>query len=89
MHLRAKQVDLTWYVPLKQELYDAELPAGVHLREGLGLMDVQGGSTYPALLQRLGQSFLIHQASPRGVDQERTLTHLQEEQNRSIRGGAE
>lgn len=48
----------------------------VHLREGLRLVNVQGGSAYPALLQRLCQGLLIHQASPRGIDQERTLTHL-------------
>lgn len=46
------------------------------LREGLCLVHVQSGSTYPPLLQRLRQGLLVHQASPRGVDQERALTHL-------------
>lgn len=48
----------------------------VHLPEGFCLMDIQGSAAYSALLQRLGQGLLIHQTSPRSIDQERTLAHL-------------
>lgn len=50
-----------------------------YVREGLRLVHVQGGSTYPPLLQRLRQGLLVHQASPRRVHQEGALTHLQGE----------
>lgn len=39
-------------------------------------MDIQRGSPYPAFLQGLSQSLLIHQTSSCRVDQESTLTHL-------------
>lgn len=63
-------------VSLWEVFFFFSLNACVLLREGLRLVNVQGGSTYPPLLQRLGQGLLVHQASPRGVDQKRTLTHL-------------
>lgn len=44
--------------------------------EWLGLMNIQSCSSYPAFLQGLSQSFLIHQTAACRVDQERTLTHL-------------
>lgn len=58
----------------------------IFLPEGLRLVNVQRGSAYPPLFQRLRQGLLVHQASPRGVDQECTLTHLQSTQ--TSRGGA-
>lgn len=36
---------------------------GLAVPEGLRLVDVQGGASYPALLQGLGQRFLVHQAA--------------------------
>lgn len=36
---------------------------GLTVPEGLRLVHVQGGAPYPALLQGLGQRFLIHQAA--------------------------
>lgn len=44
--------------------------------ERFRLVNVQSGSSYPAFLQGLSQSFLIHQTPPCRVDQESTLTHL-------------
>jgi len=32
----------------------------------------------------MGQSFLIYQTSPRGVDEERTLTHLRDTQTTQV-----
>lgn len=58
----------------------------IFLPEGLRLVNVQRGSAYPPLFERLRQGLLVHQASPRGVDQERTLTHLQS--THTSRGGA-
>lgn len=55
------------------------------LPEGLRLVNVQRGSAYPPLFERLRQGLLVHQASPRGVDQERPLTHLRSTQ--TSRGG--
>ena len=46
------------------------------LPERFCLMNIQSSSTYPPLLQGLSQGLLIHQASSRGIDQERALTHL-------------
>lgn len=59
-----------------REIFCARMCECAHLREGLCLMNVQSGSTYPSLLQRLCQGLLVHQASPRGIHQERALTHL-------------
>lgn len=38
------------------------------LPEWFGLMDVKGGSSYPALFKSLCQSFLIDQTAPCCVD---------------------